>query len=111
MEAHIISYLLLLVNLWIPGLNVSFTNMQKQLKQSGTRVPLQKKTAPFEGKLPVSTDQTIGSLDASELVSDVQDQPEQPCTERKRPPVHDRIRVPVAYDDLVGLDDSKDGSP
>ncbi|KAL8145922.1 uncharacterized protein LOC141707179 [Apium graveolens] len=83
---------------------------EKQLKQSGTRVPPQNETVPSAGKSLVSTDQTTGSLNASEPVSDIQDQPEQPSVEHKRPSVHDRIRVPVAYDDLVGLEDSKDGS-
>lgn len=83
---------------------------EKQLKQKRTRVPPQNKTVPSAGKSLVSTDQTISSLNASELVSDIQDQPEQPSIEHKCPSVHDRIRIPVAYDDLVGLEDSKDGS-
>ncbi|KAK1396540.1 Phosphorylated adapter RNA export protein [Heracleum sosnowskyi] len=78
---------------------------EKQLKQSGKN-----KTVPTAGKPLVSTDQSTRCLNASELVSNIQDQPEQPSTEHKRPSVHDRIRVPVAYDDLVGLDGSKDES-
>lgn len=84
--------------------------MQKQLKQSGKRVPPQNKAIPSSEKSLVSTDQTTSSLNSSELVSDIQDQPELPSIEHKRPSVHDRIRVPVAYDDLVGLEDLKDGS-
>lgn len=59
-----------------------------------------------------STDQSADSnASSSQLIADVQNQPEQQSfIEQKRSSVHDRIRVPVAYDDLLGVGDSKDES-
>ncbi|CAL5359233.1 unnamed protein product [Camellia sinensis] len=54
---------------------------------------------------------TASTSDGSQLVEPhVQNQLEQSDAERKRASVHDRMRVPVTYDDLIGEEDPNDKS-
>ncbi|KAL7166428.1 hypothetical protein ACSBR2_037162 [Camellia fascicularis] len=54
---------------------------------------------------------TASTSDGSQLLEPhVQNQLEQSDAERKRASVHDRMRVPVTYDDLIGEEDPKDES-
>lgn len=84
--------------------------MQKQFKQHDVKQPpRQNKAISSQGVSLESADQGAGnSLDGSRLSSHIEDQLEQSFVEQKCPSVHDRIRVPVAYDDLPGVEDSKD---
>lgn len=83
---------------------------QKQFRQQDIKQPpRQNNGTSSQGITSKSTDQSAGSsVDGSQLTSHKEDQSAQSFAEVKRPSVHDRIRVPVAYDDLLGLEDSKD---
>ncbi|KAE9459142.1 hypothetical protein C3L33_08955, partial [Rhododendron williamsianum] len=75
---------------------------EKQFRQQSIkRGPLQNKEASPEKMDGTSTN--LISLNAS----DVQNQLEQSDAEGKRVSVHDRIRLPVTYDDLLGGEDPK----
>lgn len=79
-----------------------FTTLQKQFRQQSIkRGPLQNKEASPEKMDGTSTN--LISLNAS----DVHNQLEQSDAEGKRVSVHDRIRLPVTYDDLLGGEDPK----
>lgn len=84
---------------------------EKQFKQKNMRqAPAQNKGDSSQGNNLPSTDETtaVGSiLDAKP--ANMQNQPEQCNVEQKRSSVHDRVRVPVAYDDdLLATEDPTD---
>ncbi|GFZ17206.1 hypothetical protein Acr_26g0004760 [Actinidia rufa] len=85
---------------------------EKQFRQQNMRRhPMQNKEASPERTGPTSTNQTaVIASDCSPQAPDVQNQVEQPNVEARRISVHDRIRVPVTYDDLLGEEVPKDES-
>lgn len=89
-----------------------FTTLQKQFRQQSIkRGPLQNKEAPDEKMDGTSTNPILGNaldLDGQQIASDVQNQLEHSDVEGKRVSVHERIRLPVTYDDLLGGEDPKD---
>ncbi|XP_057477279.1 uncharacterized protein LOC130764982 isoform X3 [Actinidia eriantha] len=85
---------------------------EKQFRQQNVRQhPMQNKEASPRRTGPTSTNQTAAiASDSSPRAPDVENQVEQSNDEAKRVSVHDRIRVPVTYDDLLGEEDPKDES-
>jgi len=85
---------------------------EKQFRQQSIkRGPLQNKEAPDEKMDGTSTNPILGNaldLDGQQIASDVQNQLEHSDVEGKRVSVHERIRLPVTYDDLLGGEDPKD---
>lgn len=65
--------------------------------------------APFKNRTQsagiAASGQATAYSDASPNLSPIQEQPNQPMTKDKRVPVRDRMRVPVSYDDLLGVGD------
>lgn len=84
--------------------------MQKQFKQPNIRQGArQKKDVVSRGTANAFMNGNAVSLsDGSQLISNVQNQHEQSNTGVKRAPVHDRLRIPVSYDDLLGQEGTKD---
>lgn len=78
---------------------------EKQFRQQNkSQAPRLNKDGSFvETALPPTTDGASTRVeDDSQLMA--QNQPEQSGTEGKSKTVHERIRVPVSYDDLLGED-------
>ncbi|KAG8375646.1 hypothetical protein BUALT_Bualt10G0121900 [Buddleja alternifolia] len=83
---------------------------EKQFKQElhSNQEPKQQKEASSQS-IDLSPDQVNHNLsDVLEHTSHDQTQLEQSSSGQKRASVHDRIRIPVTYDDLVGGEDPKD---
>ncbi|KAK2982902.1 hypothetical protein RJ640_006316 [Escallonia rubra] len=92
---------------------VNLTTMQKQFKKQDIRsAPVQNNHASAQGTIYASMYQAAETVsDGPPLVPSLQNQLEQPNLEQKRKSVHDRIRIPVTYDDLPGAaEDAKDES-
>ncbi|KAF5468076.1 hypothetical protein F2P56_012257 [Juglans regia] len=86
---------------------------EKQFKQPNIRQGTkQKKDGGSEGTANAFMNGNAVSLsDGSQLISNVQNQQEQLNTGIKRVPVHDRLRIPVSYDDdLLGQDTKDDAA-
>ncbi|KAL6980068.1 hypothetical protein U1Q18_049221 [Sarracenia purpurea var. burkii] len=87
---------------------------EKQFRQQNVRQAsmVQKNEPSPERMNRTSTNRTAASAsDGSRLASPkLQDQLEQSNDEGKRVSVHNRMRVPVTYDDLLGEEDPKDES-
>ncbi|KAG6674422.1 hypothetical protein I3842_15G040600 [Carya illinoinensis] len=86
---------------------------EKQFKQPSIRQGTkQKKDGGSEGTADAFMNGNAVSLsDGSQLISNVQNQQEQLNTGIKRVPVHDRLRIPVSYDDdLLGQDTKDDAA-
>ncbi|XP_057480045.1 uncharacterized protein LOC130767255 isoform X2 [Actinidia eriantha] len=85
---------------------------EKQFRQQNVRRhSMQNKEASPERTGPTSINQTaVIASDGSPQAPDVQNQVEQPNIEARRISVHDRIRVPVTYDDLLGEEVPNDES-
>ncbi|XP_040997431.1 uncharacterized protein LOC121243379 [Juglans microcarpa x Juglans regia] len=83
---------------------------EKQFKQPNIRQGTkQKKEGGSEGTANAFMNGNAVSLsDGSQLTSNVQNQQEQLNTGIKRVPVHDRLRIPVSYDDNLLGQDTKD---
>ncbi|KAK3032032.1 hypothetical protein RJ639_036406 [Escallonia herrerae] len=92
---------------------VNLTTMQKQFKNQDIRsAPVQNNHASAQGTIHAPIYQATETVsDGPPLVPSLQNQLEQPILEQKRKSVHDRIRIPVTYDDLPGAaEDAKDES-
>ncbi|KAM7490634.1 hypothetical protein LguiA_033555 [Lonicera macranthoides] len=86
-------------------------NMKTPTKNRETTTTSQGIVIPSKDHTTTSTTTTVSILDGSDDIPPVaQNQVEQRSdNEGKRAPVHDRIRVPVAYDDdLLGAEDPKE---
>ncbi|EEF45812.1 uncharacterized protein LOC8275624 [Ricinus communis] len=81
---------------------------EKQFRRQNSRpAPQQNKEGSSQETVVSISDGALSSVpNDSQPVP--QNQHEQPSTERKHIPVHDRIRVPVSYDDLLGDDPKND---
>jgi len=80
---------------------------EKQFKQPNIRQETgQKKEGVSPGTAHAFTNgPPVNFSDGSQLISQMQNQQEQPNTDIKRVSVHDRLRIPVSYDDtLLGED-------
>lgn len=76
-------------------------------EQNNWQAPEQIKEASTQRLVGAPTDGTsVSILDGSQSIP--QDQDGKSGAEGKRKSVHDRIRVPVAYDDLLGEDPKND---
>ncbi|XP_073129492.1 uncharacterized protein [Henckelia pumila] len=85
---------------------------EKQFKQQhqNKQAPAQQSESSSESRLLNTLDQIKPNIsNGLELLSHDQKQLEQPCAGEKRTSVHDRIRMPVTYDDLLVGVDPKDG--
>lgn len=81
--------------------------MQKQFKQPNIRQETgQKKEGVSPGTVHAFTNgPPVNFSDGSQLISQMQNQQELLNTDIKRVSVHDRLRIPVSYDDnLLGED-------
>ena len=78
-------------------------HLQKQFRQPNSKQPpAQNKEASSQNIVHTSIDDTaINVSDGSQLTPPVQDQLEQPNAGGNRVSVHNRMRVPVTYDDLL----------
>lgn len=78
-------------------------HLQKQFRQPNSKQPpAQNKEASSQNIVHTSIDDTATNVsDGSQLTPPVQDQLEQPNAEGNRVSVHNRMRVPVTYDDLL----------
>ncbi|XP_034683023.1 uncharacterized protein LOC117912524 isoform X2 [Vitis riparia] len=76
---------------------------EKQFRQPNSKQPpAQNKEASSQNIVHTSIDDTATNVsDGSQLTPPVQDQLEQPNAEGNRVSVHNRMRVPVTYDDLL----------
>ncbi|KAF8388862.1 hypothetical protein HHK36_025543 [Tetracentron sinense] len=86
---------------------------EKQFRQQNIReVPEQNKEPPLAQKIAhASSDRiTVQVSDSSQLIPQVQNGLDLPNTQGVRISVHNRIRRPVTYDDLLGEDLKKDES-
>lgn len=87
--------------------------MQKQFKQPNIRQETgQKKEAASPGTAnAVTNGPPVKFSDGPQLISHVQNQQEQSNTDIKRVSVHERLRIPVSYDDnLLGEDPSNEAA-
>lgn len=86
--------------------------MQKQFKQPAIRQAAgQNEQTPPANVYPLSNQVDESLSHGFKFVPHVQDQIQQSsANEQKQRPVHDRIRVPVTYDDLVGVEDPEEES-
>uniref|UniRef100_A0A5B7AMM4 Phosphorylated adapter RNA export protein n=1 Tax=Davidia involucrata TaxID=16924 RepID=A0A5B7AMM4_DAVIN len=83
----------------------------KEFEKQFRQAPVQNKDASSERIAHAFSDQTTASVtDDLQLAPQVQNQLEKSNIEGKRTSALDRIRVPVAYDDLLGEEDQKDAS-
>ncbi|KAA8525181.1 hypothetical protein F0562_006955 [Nyssa sinensis] len=83
----------------------------KEFEKQFRQAPVQNKEASSERTAHAFSDQTTATVtDGFPLAPRVQNQLEQSNVEGKRASALDRIRAPVAYDDLLGEEDQKDAS-
>ncbi|XP_050213805.1 uncharacterized protein LOC126665139 [Mercurialis annua] len=83
-------------------------DFEKQFKrQNINQAPQQKKEVLFQGTASLSSEGSPPSSIPNDSGLVPQNQDEQPNIERKHTSVHDRIRIPVSYDDILGDDDPK----
>lgn len=92
-----------------------YWNLQKQFKlQAQTnQEPKQVKKATPTGISPPANQMKDNPSDSLGLIPNYQSQhnPDPLTAGQNRKSVHERIRVPVTYDDLLGEDDHKDELP
>lgn len=102
---------------FIPKLQFSLLLLQKQFRQQNNRqVPEQNNQHAPEQIKEASTQRTVGAPTDGTSVSILgggsqsvpQDQDGKSGAEGKPKSVHDRIRVPVSYDDLLAEDPKND---
>lgn len=89
---------------------MAYQEIMKKAKEFEKQFKQQNK-APWKNKGPISQEVVLPSDVPPSSVQggcqlELQNQQEESSTEQKNKSVHDRIRVPVSYDDLLG-DDSK----
>ncbi|KAL5071711.1 hypothetical protein RYX36_022598 [Vicia faba] len=83
---------------------------EKQFRQrSYGQPPMQQKEDSSQGVPCTFSSRHLGNVsNNTSCTSQLQDQPKPPGSEEKRVPVHDRLRIPVSYDDDLLLGTSTD---
>lgn len=81
---------------------------EKQFRQQNIKQEQKQNQGASQETAIAFTDQTTDVLDGAQLVPQMQSHLDNSIAEGKRISVHNRVRIPVSYDDLLGEDPKED---